>query len=174
MNVFSKLNHHCSNEALKSIIFTLVLLLMSSCSKDCSEGYKGTNCDEQITPSSITITRVVVQSFPSNISDGLSNNPDIAIKIYNNSNSYGPSNTYFEDAYYWNSYTFYPNFTMYNAFENTHIELYDYDFILGTIVDQDYMGGVQGNLYNNQNDFPTKVDFDYGSYEFDVYLSYTW
>lgn len=174
MNSYFKLNLYSSNKVLKSIIFTSILLLMSSCNKDCSEGYKGNNCDEQITPSSITINRVIVQSFPSDISDGLSSYPDIALKIYNNSNSYGPSSTYYEDAYYWNSYNFYPNFTLYNAFENTHIQLYDYDFLLGSIVDQDYMGGVQGNLYNNQNDFPTMVNLDYGSYEFDVYLSYTW
>jgi len=161
---------------------TLLLLVTTACTEDsvndiaeeCSQGYTGYDCNEQITPSLITITKVVVQSFSSTFSDGLSSYPDIALKVYNNSNTYGPSATYYYDAYSWSSYNFYPNFKIYNAFENTHVVLYDYDFLFGEIVDEDYMGGVQGTLYNSYNGFPSMVNFDYGSYEFDVHLSYQW
>lgn len=163
------------------LLLTHLFLFVPSCSEDlyddyddCYEGYTGYDCGEQITPSKITITKIIVQSFPSNISDGLSSNPDIALKVYNDNNSYGPSSLYYEEAYSWGSYTFYPNFSFYDAYDNIHVVLYDYDFLFGDIVDQDYIGGVQGILYNNQNDFPSMVNLDYGSYEFDVYLSYQW
>lgn len=163
------------------LLLTHMFLFVSSCSEDlyedhddCYEGYTGYDCEEQITPSKITITKVVVQRYPSSISDGLSLYPDIALKIYTDSDSYGPSNNYYEDASPWGSHDFYPNFKLYDAYDQIHVVLYDYDFLFGEIVDQDYMGGVQGVIYSNQNEFPSMVNFDYGSYEFDLYLSYQW
>jgi hypothetical protein len=131
------------------ILVTLLLTFTISCTKesvndniDCYEGYTGYNCDEQLTPSKITITKVINQSFPSNISDGLSSYPDIALKVYNDNNSYGPSSLYYEDAISWGSYTYYPKFAFYDAYDNIHVVLYDYDFLFGDVIDQDYIGGV--------------------------------
>ena len=164
------------------ITFLATFFFLSSCEEDsvddyynepCGTGYTGYDCSEQITPYKITISSVVVKSFPPT-SDGLSAYPDISMQVSNSTSSWGPPSSYYENALPTGSYTFYPNFSYYNAFDNITIRLYDYDFLLGAIIDEDYMGGVVGPLYNQYNNFPNKVDFDYGLWEFDVYLSYQW
>lgn len=71
---------------------TPITTIAEDCGCNCPEGYSGTDCSSQITPSSITILRVNVKKFPMVDEDGdvwdqfavgSSTNPDLQLYILN-------------------------------------------------------------------------------------------
>jgi hypothetical protein len=152
------------------------------CECECSTGYTGSNCDAQTTPSSITITKVVVKSFPNSQSDGSGWDlglptpddvlPDIYILISTGANTIYDSPTFYENAIANGStfYEFLPNVTVTDFITPYVINIMDYD----NSSSDDFMVNKAFFIYNNTNGFPeviTLLDVA-DSILVDIYLSY--
>lgn len=168
---------------------------ISGCSSDsdsststptpCPQGYNGTNCNTQITPSKILITKIRVKLFPNVDSSGnnwdLGGLPDIypSLSIIN-----GPSSTiiyngemYFQDVTSTGSNYF--DFIPTNPIEITQVNssyvlsLLDYD---GSLSNYNFMGTVAFYPYQSNNNFPTTITITDNSIplRYELTLSYIW
>jgi hypothetical protein len=144
---------------------------------DCPEGYTGSDCGDQITPSNIRVSKISITKFPSYNNgsdwDTWSAGPDIYVLIKKNSTTIHEQPTMWEDADAAQDYTYEPNSPI-DLSEPTvqyTISLYDYD----STGDNDFMGGINFYPYSSDNDFPNTLYIDAGgdvSFELDV--SYAW
>jgi len=134
------------------------------CGCDCPEGYSGTDCSTQITPSSITILRVNVKKFPmtdengdvwDQVAVGSSTNPDLQLDILNANNEFIYSSEALDnrvssgncdDTNY-----FFPAVQLSGEQISSQLTfaLYDED-----LTDWELMGGWQIILYSSNNGFP--------------------
>jgi len=185
---------------MKTIKRTLILALMASiislvgCKKDkdapkpnntssppqtstCDEGYTGANCQTQITPSKIRITKITVTKFPQydngspwdNIDIGDSR-PELFVEFLIGSTSLF-STGYYQDANYNQSYDFtgssYLPFDIISPTSSYTIRAWDYD--TGA---NDYIGGFIFTPYHSTNGFPSIIYVSSSTLEFKIYVSY--
>lgn len=178
-------------------VFALFILILSfSCSKndncdilicqnagqcndgvcDCAMGYTSGNCSEQITPSSIKITKIKVLRFPSRNIAGQTwdsnNGPDIFVALGFDNDLIYEHPTAFDNASPLLSYEFIPiqDLIISNITERYSLNLFDKD-------DQephDFMGGIEFSPYTNTNNFPKIITVDAGgSVAFEVSVEYS-
>lgn len=145
---------------------------------DCPDGYSGPACGDQVTPTKIKITKVVVTRFPATDTGGagwdLTSGPDIYILIIKGSTLIWENQSFFiEDANPSLEYSFTPstNVYLYNPFDIFSVYLYDYDDFDA----DDVMGGFYFTPYSSTNNFPNMITVDGGgSVAFDLYFAYFW
>lgn len=153
------------------------------CGCDCPQGFAGKNCQTVVTPSEVTITKIVVKAFDNINSNGVNHdllsNPDIYIKI-NKGNTVLYSQS-----------TFYPNavsglntnysFEISPLLKTTEVtaplivSLWDYDINDTPSSSDDYMGAAAFFPFNFTG-FPTSIvvtDTDTAT-KFEIFLSYKW
>ncbi|MBW8051197.1 MAG: hypothetical protein FVQ77_12820 [Cytophagales bacterium] len=188
----------------KSLFFAVLMLMgvlaFTGCSKDdpdpcdgvtcqnggtcnggicgCTERYTGNLCENQKTPTSIQITKVVVTDFPDKQPSGsnwdiTSCCPDIYFQILKGTTLIYDSPTYKINAVSTSApYTFTPSssITLSSPTSNYTIRLYDYDSTSG----DEYMGGILFTPYSSTNGFPSTSVVDAGAgLSFTLHLSYT-
>ncbi len=156
----------------KIILFAFILILFSSCNeKICDLGYSGEDCDIQITPSIIKITRIDVINFPSGNYD-IGSNPDIYITFSDYNGELYTSPNYFENAISGQTYT-YTLTTPINITEPLEwyaIRVYDYD----SADQDDFICGIDYSPYNSHNQFPQSELLSIDDISFRVYYEYEW
>ena len=155
------------------------------CGCSCPTGYTGANCGTQVTPTKISISKVVISNFPALKSDGstwdwnplnsLNNNPDIYLVFINSSSTY--FNTVankFDDAVAGTqyTYTFSTPVQITNVTELENITLYNWN----TSGNDDQMGTITFTPYSSTNNFPSVITETDSSTNFQVkfYVTYTW
>lgn len=167
-------------------------LSTSNCGCTCPQGYIGTDCSLQATPSKITITKITVRTF-SNFDNGSnwdvlfptsSNAPaDIYVKIKNLVGSdFYSSTTYYANAISDGTKTF--DFVpatpleVTNAYSAFTFQLFDYDFADSNINDgvDDLMAAKVFSVYSPTGGFPSTLTItdSSSSLSFQLTLSYTW
>ena len=132
---------------------------------NCPEGYTGPDCSEQITPSQIRITKIVVDKFPPLDSgsdwDGSScggANPDVYVRIDDGTGVFFSSDVC-SDLILGQTCTYtngLPVSTT-NVSNRWVVGLYDYD--TGSCAPSDFMGSIRGTVYGSTNGFPSTVRF---------------
>lgn len=159
----------------------------ADCGCDCPLGYSGTNCSTQITPISITITKIRVTMFPN--SDGTAfwdtfpdSYADISVLMGRANGTASPdvlwtASTYFSNALSnGTNYDFIPTTPIVLTQVNTphFLELYDYDGADPIPNADDTMGVIAFYPYSSTNDFPTtlQVRDDSIPLRFELTLSY--
>lgn len=156
--------------------------IFQDCGCNCPEGYLGTNCETQITPSKVLITNIRVKSFPNQDMgsnwdfNGL---PDIYTDIENQSGTLYSSETYFIDAisngvnYF--DFTISPAFGIANVTLPHYITLWDYDLEDIPSSDDDYMAITAFYPYEASRGFPTTLILSSNpQFQVELSLSYEW
>lgn len=159
---------------MKKLLFLIsISIILFSCNKEieCDLGYTGDDCEIQITPSLLKITKIKILSFPTGSYD-IGSNPDLYIKIF-----YGESEIFVQSDYFLNANsgsTYTINFSSpINIIEPDglySIVLYDYD----DIDSDDCIGGLEFYPYTGHGGFPDSKTISYAGYTFEVYYSYKW
>jgi hypothetical protein len=159
----------------------------ADCGCACPQGFTGSNCSTQITPTQIKITKIRVKKFPSakpngNWWDILPNSDaDIYVTIQNsNLNVIYNHPTVFTDAEIIGSnfYDFIPASPLIITNVNSQylVNLYDYDGFLND-TNNDFIGFAGVTLYSlSQTGFPSTKTLTglSGLLEFELTLSYVW
>ncbi|MEN8858463.1 MAG: hypothetical protein ABF260_10435 [Flavobacteriaceae bacterium] len=143
---------------------------------DCIEGYEGSSCNDQKTPSRISISEVRIKRFPQ--SDGgsswdIGSGPDIFISLSKGSALFHTQPTYFENATSGNNYVYRPtpSIDLTDVTARYSINLYDYD----TGSSDDWMGGIYFTPYYSDNEFPEIISVDAGAgLAFELKVNYVW
>lgn len=164
----------------------------SNCGCTCPQGYTGSDCSFQVTPSKITVTKITVTAF-TNYDNGstwdvqfptVQNSlADIYIKIKNSVGSdFYVSPTYFKNVMSDGTRTF--DFVPSTPLEITNplstytFQLYDYDSADSNINDgvDDLMATKVFSAYNMTGGFPSTLTITDSSVplSFTLTLSYTW
>lgn len=161
----------------------------SDCGCNCPTGYTGANCGTQVTPTKISISKVVISNFPAfrsvsaswgntwdwNPLNTINNNPDLYLVFINSSTTYfNTVSNRFNDAVSGTQYTY--NFTTpiqitnVNALHN--ITLYNWN----TSGNDDEMGSITFTPYSSNNNFPSIITQTDSNTNFQVkfYVTYTW
>lgn len=137
---------------MKNLTFALLsILLFFSCQKDdpcenitclnggacanglcnCEEGYTGSDCSQEKTPSSITITAVIVRQWPATAPGGggwdLLDGPDLTFSIQKDGANVYVSDVFFEDASQGQAYRFETNIVLSAPDKPYLFLLMDYD-----------------------------------------------
>jgi len=156
----------------------------ADCGCNCPQGYTGSNCGTQLTPSIIKITKIRVTKFPDTDNgqwwDTFPTNSDADIYITMQNSSL--TTIYSHPNYLPNSSstgTNYFDFTPANPILITNptgsfsINIYDYEDI-GTDTLMDYC--LFNNLYSSTGGFPSTKTFTNlgGTFSFELTLQYTW
>ena len=176
-------------------LFTTLFFVLNSCKKDpckdtvcynggycddgtciCPQGYTGSDCNTQLTPTRIKINSIKITKFPQY--DGSSNwdfsdGPDIYITMSLDGTVIHEQPSMFEDASVTTSYLYEPTspIVLTNIGAQYSIRLYDYDDGLG----DDYMGGILFYPYSSTSGFPTTLYIDAGeNVAFEFSVSYEW
>lgn len=170
---------------LSSFLILALLFLSISCSKTedgdehCPEGYTGKNCDIQITPDSVFITKIMVLRFPAtNFQEenwDSTSNADIYIQVWQNNEQIWSSTMIYANAISDTGiqYRFIPTDTIVltDPMAQYAIHLYDQD----NASEDDYMGGINFIYYSNNNGFPQSMILDDGDkVAFELSLEYAW
>lgn len=164
----------------------------SNCGCTCPQGYTGSDCSFQVTPTKITVTKITVTSF-TNYDNGstwdvqfptVQNSlADIYIKIKNSVGSdFYVSPTYFKNVMSDGTRTF--DFVPSTPLEITNplsiytFQLYDYDSADSNLNDgvDDLMASKVFSAYSMSGGFPTTLTITDSSIplSFKLTLSYTW
>ncbi|MBW8051719.1 MAG: hypothetical protein FVQ77_15545 [Cytophagales bacterium] len=189
----------------KSLFFAVLMLMgvlaFTGCKKDpcegvtcqnsgtcnegtckCPAGFSGTFCGTEVTPTTITLTKVVMDQFPplDNGSDwdgalcgGA--NPDISIGLWNGSSYIYTSGTYSDVVPgTQKTYTLGLPITINNPTGTYAVDLFDDD--TGVCAPDDYMGGLEFVPYTSGNGFPSTIRVDNLTAQIDVtlHVTYTW
>ena len=147
----------------------------ANCGCDCPQGFSGTNCGIQTTPTAIKITKIKVKYFPNSdngnywdVSFPTTINawPDIYVTL-ENSNSVELFNapTYFanvssDGSNTWDFIPSNPISISFIYFNNLKLNLYDYDGAVSNVNDgiDDLMASSIFNIYNSTGGFPTTLN----------------
>jgi hypothetical protein len=163
------------------------------CGCNCPQGYTGSDCSTQITPTKITITKIRVKYFPNSTTTGnywdvslgtvVNANPDIYLTLQNSS----LSEIYRSPTYYRNAlsdgityFDFVPAIPIsITSVSSAYIlNLWDYDSADSNINDfvDDDMGFVAFKLYNTTGGFPSTITVldSSKSLGFELSITYTW
>jgi len=144
---------------------------------DCSTGWTGSDCSTQVTPSKIQINKIVIRDFPQYDNGStwdLNSGPDIFVKFALGSNVIYTQPTVFQDASSGHSLTLTPSQPIIVTSPLSRYAIYLYDYDSGFGGNNDYMGGVEFNIYSSTNNFPGVVTASYGSIKVDFYITYNW
>lgn len=152
----------------------------------CPQGYNGTNCNTQITPSKIKITKIRVTSFPNSKPSGFPwdalppgfSNPDIIPVLSSNSGTIILfQGTEVSDAISNGNdiFDFIPTtpIIINSPLSQYGLTLFDKDDVSPTL---EPMGGWNFYPYNSTNNFPSILHVGTGTnaVKFDLYLTYEW
>ena len=151
------------------------------CGCDCPQGYTGSNCGTQITPTFIKITKIKVVDFPMTDSNGnqwdsfaVGNyvRPDIFPSLYIGSTTLFQG-TAVQDAVNTNIYTWTPSIILTSLQFTSQLGLILYDEDSTT---NKYMGGFDFYTYNSSAGFPTTITLSNATspYKFELTVSYVW
>lgn len=178
------------NFSFRAASMLLTLIIFTACSSDdssndpitCPEGYTGTNCEIQLTPAKIKVTKIRVKYFPNMNGDfnwDFDTAPDIFVRLGLGN---GDTNTVllYDSGYYEDvlsdgitTYDFIPEVPIEIKALSTHIIILgDYD----TNTSNELMGGFTFIPYNSTNQFPETItvgDLTIPLY-FELSLSYEW
>ena len=161
----------------------------ANCGCDCTQGFTGANCETQITPTKIKITKIRVKKFP-NLKPNGSNwdafvfpgyeRPDIFPALFPfQGTSVLYAGTPINDSFSYGNDTF--DFTPTTPIEITQISqqftllLCDDDSTLNPN-EFEFMGGFNFYIYNSSGGFPTTMPLNNttSGYGFELTLSYVW
>ena len=124
---------------------------------NCPTGYSGSDCGIEVTPASVTITKMVLEKFPATDPNGAGWDPSSGADIFMTINPGTTSTTttfktgYYTDANANLSYTFdNVNYTISSINSNWTIGLWDYD----TIDPDDFMAGYYIKPIDMKSGFP--------------------
>lgn len=164
-----------------------------NCGCTCPQGYTGSDCSFQVTPSKITITKITVTAFPNLNTNGFNwdvtlptvtnSLPDIYVKLKNSVGSdFYESSTYFKNAMSDGTkpYEFIPStpLEVTNAISVFTFQLYDYDSADSNVNDgiDDLMASKVFSLYSPTGGFPSTLTVTDTNIpvSFTLSLSYTW
>ena len=176
----------CSSDSDSDCVPTTCLnggVSTSDCGCECLLGYTGYDCDSQVTPSRILITKIRVIKFSNfdgvNSWDILGGNPDIYIKLIKDTNPIYISG-YYPNAFSSETsvYDFIPTAPIQITDVNAPyiISLFDYDGAETPVSADDNMGFVGFFLYSSTNGFPSTINVSTStdSIKFELTLSYQW
>lgn len=140
----------------------------------CPSGYSGITCNQEVTPSSMRITKIVVTNFTNGGWDVIpASSPDIFVEVGTGTNCSGNlfTSSFYQDAYPGIDYDFIPSspITVSNPSSPISICLYDSD-----IVGSDFMTGVNFIPYQSGANFPSVRTLTYNTFSCKVYLTYQW
>ena len=183
----------------KTAFVLLTAIMTISCSKDsptgtsstptptCPQGYTGSNCSTQITPTKLTISKIEIVSFPAidptattglwdyNLLDTSQNAPDLAILLTNVTTSTLLTDTTsspFMNASASQTYSYtYTTFNITNVNDLFKIELRDID------TSSPYYQSMNTyffSIYSSLGGFPTVIPVINGQTKYNIYVSYTW
>lgn len=154
--------------------------------QECPAGFTGINCQTQITPTRVKITKFRVTFF-NNQDNGSSwdtgSGPDIFLQLVNGA---GGSNIWLSDVYYpdvfstgTNSFEFVPNspIAITNVMSPFTIYLGDNDQIDIPSNPNDLMGSILFNIYSPGNGFPPTLQLTDGKaipFRVELSLQYEW
>ena len=154
----------------------------ADCGCDCPTGFTGSNCDTQITPTQVKITKIRVTKFPDtnngNYWDTFPNSDaDIYVTIQNSSSvTIYNSPTYFENATSngVNFYDFVPTSPIIITSVLSPYFMYIYDF--DAVGSDELMDFYVFNPYSSSGGFPTTKTFTNSSstFSFQLTLEYVW
>jgi PKD repeat protein len=142
----------------------------------CHNGYNGSDCSSQVTPSKLILSKIQIIKFPSTDNGAgwdLTSGADIYPELSLGSTIVWSSQTFYENADPSNVYEFdvNPTFDLTSPTSQYSISLYDYD---DTSAD-DFMGGINFSPYSATNGFPSIIELDAGGdVAFRIYVSYAW
>lgn len=168
---------------MKQSIYFLVslVLILSSCGRTCPEGYRGRNCDIEITPSKISITKIVVKSFAPldpNLSQwDVGSGADIYPVITGESisNVVWNGSVYYDNAVSGNYYEFTPTSEVELIYPTMYYQIGVYDYDGGTIFNEDdLVGNVSFKPYQIGLGFPETISFSSGETSVDLHVKYYW
>lgn len=135
----------------------------------CPQGYTGTDCSAQVTPSKISVTNIEVTKFNQNgdPDDAL---PDIYVKLKDGSTVLLKASNAYTNAISPGSYVYTPVTPVeLNAFTSYTMELWDYDAI-----SDDLLQSITFASYSSTGGFPTTIVKDDGVFAFTLTVTYTW
>lgn len=168
---------------ITQILMAVLLILNFSCSKTedgdehCPEGWTGKNCDVQVTPDSVFVTKIIVSRFLATNIQGQSwdatSDADIFVQIWKNNEQVWSSTMVHQNATSDTNYIFIPETTLAltDPLAQYSIQLYDQD----NASEDDYMGGINFISYFNDNGFPELLILDDGGdVAFELSLEYSW
>jgi hypothetical protein len=154
-----------------------------NCGCDCPQGFSGSNCSTQITPTLIKITQIKVIDFPmtttngnqwDQVAIGNSVRPDI-FPILSLGSSILLQGAAVQDAVNTNIYTWTPtqpiSLTPSQFTSQLSLNLYDED-----TTENVFMGGFNFYVYNSTGGFPASkiINTATSPYKFELILSYIW
>ena len=159
----------------------------ADCACDCPDGYSGSDCSSQLTPTSIRILRLNVKKFPNTtengnvwdeIAIGSATNPDLQLDIRNSSDEVIYSSDVLDDRISSGNCDdenyFYPDILLVGSDVTSPLDFFLYD---EDTTGWEYIGGsVNVVLYNSDNNFPNTLILGEcsGIGVFEIYVEYTW
>ncbi len=158
----------------------------ADCGCNCPQGYTGSNCGTQVTPTTIKITKIRVKKFPDTDNgswwDVLPNSDaDIYVTLVNTSFQTIYTSGYYTDATGLGTiyYDFTPTtpITITNVTSALSIKLYDRDYdILSLTYTGSLMDSLFFNPYSSTGGFPPTITRtnDSGKLECEISLQYVW
>ncbi len=155
----------------------------ADCGCDCPQGFTGSNCSTQITPTQVKITSIRVTKFPDATPNGnwwdttpSNSDADIFLTIENiNNTTIWTSPTYYTDATGIGtlSYNFVPTtpIIITNFTSGYYMNIWDKDTLSSEFIDL-----VLFNPYNSSGGFPTTKTFtnSTSTFSFQLTLEYVW
>lgn len=155
------------------------------CGCSCPIGYTGENCGTQVTPTKISISKVVISNFPAKKTDestwdynplnSVNNNPDLYLLFINSTTIiFNTVTNKIDDAVAGTQYTYTFStpiqITNFNALHS--IILYNWN----TSGNDDKMGQITFTPYSSTNNFPSVITQTDSSTNFQIkfYVTYTW
>lgn len=152
----------------KTLFIALIALLWNSCAKDgtekrCDKGFTGKNCDQEIVPSKIQVTRLEVSTLPAldlngSTWDPLGGKPDVYLKIVDQSSNVViyTSGTVQDHNLNLGVYSDMSssNILMNHPTGKYTVEAWDYDDLDA----DDFMGGIEFTPYHEGERFPSQIN----------------
>lgn len=139
---------------------------------NCAEGYTGSDCSQEKTPSSITITAVTVTKWPATAPGGggwdVFDGPDITFSITQNGANVYVSDIFYEDANQGQEYRFQTNIVLNSPDKPYLFQLYDYDDFDAN----DLMAQISFVPFIEGLNFPPKGQADSGALAFELEMEY--
>jgi hypothetical protein len=139
----------------------------------CPEGYSGSNCSQQVTPSLIRINSIRVTGWnPTDNGAGwdLTSGPDIYVLIRRSGTTVYTSATYTDAS---SQLNFNTNIEITGMSSTYDISIYDFD----SLDSDDFMGGFTFVPYSSDNGFPSIITIQNSSVnnlKFELFVSYSY